>query len=203
MNFLAHLYLADNCPEALVGSVMPDLARTRQFPPHLPQPTLDAIAQHRRVDAFTDMHPFFLRSKSRLFEKHGRYSGILVDIFYDHFLALHWTRYHSVTLSDFVARVHDVFRLHAHLMPDDMRYPIDRLIEQDWLGSYASTGGIRVALERLSIRLSQRFEREVDLARATDDLIAQHGPLADDFAAFFPQLIAFAAPQHPHRLRVA
>lgn len=203
MNFLAHLYLADDSPEAWVGSVMPDLVRAKYIAVDLPQATLGAVAQHRRVDAFTDMHPIFARSKSRLFERHGRYTGILIDIFYDHFLAVDWERYHHEPLSDFVRGVHEAFRSHAALMPPDMRYPVDRMIEQDWLGSYASVEGIRLALERLSLRLSRRFEREVDLAAAVTDMLQCRAELADDFRLFFPELIAYASPHRRGLTRVA
>ncbi|MCE9588975.1 MAG: ACP phosphodiesterase [Planctomycetes bacterium] len=203
MNFLAHLYLADNSPEAMIGSLIPDLVKPRQLPADLPPATLDAIAQHRRVDAFTDMHPVVARSKRRLFEHHGRYTGILVDVFYDHFLAADWAHYHDEPLTTFVSRVHAGFRSHSHLLPTDMRYPIDRLVEQDWLGSYATAEGIRVALERLSLRLSKRFERHVDLAAAVPDMIEHRDGLADDFRVFFPDLIAYSAPHRIVRAAVA
>lgn len=203
MNFLAHLYLADDSPEAWVGSVMPDLVRAKQIAVDLPPATLSAVAQHRRVDAFTDMHPIFARSKSRLFDRHGRYTGILIDIFYDHFLAADWERYHDEPLPDFVRGVHDAFRSHAALMPSVMHYPIDRMLEQDWLGSYATVEGIRLALERLSLRLSRRFEREVNLAAAVPDMLECRAELAGDFRLFFPELIAYASPRRRGLPRVA
>jgi acyl carrier protein phosphodiesterase len=196
MNFLAHLYLADDCPEALIGSIMPDLARRAGAAgtAALPAATRRAIDQHRAVDAFTDSHAVVHRSKARIRARHGIYSGILIDVFYDHILAGAWERYATESLPVFIGRVHEAFRSHAHLMPEAMRYPVDRLIAQDWLSSYATAEGMTLALTRLSQRLAQRFEREVHLEAAVVDMVAQGRELAGDFHEFFPELIAFSRP---------
>jgi acyl carrier protein phosphodiesterase len=199
LNFLAHLHLCDatpgSTPEALIGSIMPDLVRGK-LPSTLPAAVLAAAHQHRKIDAFTDTHPIVARSKQRLFAipgSHARYTGILIDIFYDHFLASDWPRWSDEPRPAFIARVHDAFRLRAHLMPDAMRYPIDRMIEQDWLASYATMDGIELALTRLSARLTQRFEREVHLETAIPDLRAHESALRDDFNTFFPALKRYAS----------
>jgi acyl carrier protein phosphodiesterase len=227
MNFLAHLYLAEDSPEALIGSILPDLARPRDLArtgqdtdklcgrrlsvppdmpahPEYPPAMLRAIAQHRAVDAFTDTHPIVYRSKQRLHHRPRmyRYAGILMDVFYDHFLARDWARYSQVPLPRFVARVHEAFRGHTHLMPQAMRYPVERMIAQDWLGSYATESGVEMVLRRMSLRLSQRFEREVKLEPAVADLARHREALSADFQEFFPQLVAFAS-AHKTEGRVA
>ena len=205
MNFLAHLYLADDCPEALIGSILPDLARrggarrggSGPMTAGLPDATVRAINQHRAVDAFTDHHAVVHRSKARFRERHGIYCGILIDLFYDHILASEWERYGRGSLPVFVARVHAAFQSHAHLMPPAMRYPVERLIAQDWLSSYATIEGMTCAMQRLSQHLAQRFEREVHLEAAAADLVAQRQEVARDFHEFFPELIAFSQRVNP------
>lgn len=202
MNFLAHLFLAADTPAAKIGSVLPDLVRgkgRKEAMNAAPPAMLEAIRQHHRIDAYTDAHAVVARSKARLRERHGHYAPILVDVFYDHHLARDWQHHRMLgghatpdTLPAFVARVHDAFRSHPHLLPGDMRYPIDRLIEQNWLGSYATIDGIETALRRMSVRLSARFEREVKLESAVDDLARHDAEFADDFRVFFPQLAAHA-----------
>lgn len=192
MNFLAHLLIAERSPAAMVGSLMPDLARGRA-PADLPAEALAAFHQHRAVDAFTDTHPLFAQSRSRLRERHGRYAGILVDVFYDHFLATDWSRYRDEPLGDFIDRAHEALRSHQHLMPPAMRYPVDKLLEQDWLRSYATVEGIELALRRMSQRLTERFDRPVQLHTAVADLVEHDAALRGDFHAFFPQLLAYAA----------
>jgi acyl carrier protein phosphodiesterase len=204
MNFLAHLFLADASPEAWIGSLLPDLARPGDLPrgpgasarrvawvAGLPMATRSAIDQHRAADAFTDTHPIVHRSKARVRPCQGVYGGIVIDLLYDHILAREWNCYSEVPLPVFVARVHAGFASHAHLIPPVMRYPVARLIEQDWLASYATVEGVTRALRRLSQRLAQRFDRPVHLETAAADLAEHRAELAADFHEFFPQLVAY------------
>ncbi|HEX7953720.1 MAG TPA: hypothetical protein VF523_11700, partial [Burkholderiales bacterium] len=49
-----------------------------------------AIVMHRKIDSYTDAHPLVLASKARISPARRRYAGIMVDMFYDHFLAKYW-----------------------------------------------------------------------------------------------------------------
>lgn len=188
MNFLAHLYLADPTPASRIGNLLPDLCRIRPGTPLHPD-VAAGVANHRRVDAFTDTHPLFARSKARLFPGCGRFSGIVVDIFYDHFLTLAWDAHCSAPLPDFVAQVHRDFRDHPRLMPPAVQPILVRLADQHWLLSYGDADGLRLCFRRMSVRFSERFGREVRLEQAVD-LLAEHGDgLRRDFEAFFPQLV--------------
>ena len=191
MNFLAHLYLADPTPASLIGNLLPDLVRGRPDPAW-PADVLEGARHHRRIDAFTDTHPLFARSKGRIFAEHGRFSGILVDIFYDHFLSRDWDRYHARPLPEFVDQCHQAMLAHPDLMPAAMRPIIECMAEQQWLLCYRDADGLRLTLTRMSRRFSERFEREINLAAAVDLLEDRGEALAADFHTFFPQLIDFS-----------
>jgi acyl carrier protein phosphodiesterase len=193
MNFLAHLYLADPTPHAWMGAVLPDLVRIRGAGGLHPA-VYAAVIQHRRIDLFTDTHPLVARAKGRLFARHGRYSGILVDMFFDHFLACDWARYSPTPRPDFIAAVHRAFAAHRDLWPGPAGAIIDRLIAQDWLSSYATVAGMERALARMSHRFAERFDRAVDLTPAVEDLVQCRDGLAGDFHGFFPELIAAVGP---------
>ena len=45
---------------------------------------------HRRIDNFADTHPAFRRSRGRVSAARRRVGGVMVDMFYDHFLARHY-----------------------------------------------------------------------------------------------------------------
>ena len=196
MNYLAHLYLADGTPDSLVGALLPDLVRGAATDPLTPA-VRRAVEMHRRIDAFTDTHPMFLRSRKRLGAAHGLFAGVLVDMFYDHLLAADWSRYAAEALPDFIARVYAVFGAHEQLMPAPMRPPIRRMIDQDWLGSYATLDGLTMRLAQMSIRLSARLGRSVRLDEAVPALSADRCAFAADFHAFFPLLIAHVATPAP------
>lgn len=197
MNFLAHLYLSEPDPRALIGNILPDLVRVPgrgRVPAGLDPVVLEGVQNHRRVDAFTDTHPLFARSRARLSPRHGRFSGILVDMLYDHFLARDWPRHHPQPLPQFSRHVHDVLDRHRHAMPPAMSEIVDVMARQDWLCSYATTRGLEVALRRMSRRFSQRFGREIRLETVIDDLPALDDALYEDFTAFFPELVRYVRP---------
>lgn len=185
VNFLAHALLAGRDAHSIVGNLMADFLHGRPDP-SLPPGVIAGILMHRKVDAFTDGHAVFLRTRTRLRPRWGRYSPILVDIFYDHILASEWEEHGEEPLREFADFVYGVLQSHADVMPGSMRLAMARMIEHDWFGSYATEEGIAVALERLSRRFLPR--REVHLERAVEDLREMRGEIAGDFREFFPEL---------------
>jgi acyl carrier protein phosphodiesterase len=192
VNFLAHLYLSDPTPGSMIGNLLPDLV-PGPLDPGLHPDVLAGAHNHKRVDAFTDTHPLFARTRARLRPRHGRYSAILTDLFYDHALARHWNRYHDQPLDDFIDRTHAALAGHTHLMPDPMPAITGRMIEQDWMRSYTTIDGMQRILEMMSARFSERLGRPVQLVHAVEDLRTHGDGIADDFEAFFPQLTAYVA----------
>lgn len=190
MNYLAHLYLADDNPASLIGNLLPDLHRGR-LPTDLDPVVLEGVYRHRRVDVFTDSHPLFEKSCSRLRPRHGRYSGVLVDVLYDHVLSVHWAEYHPEPLPRFIAGAYEQMLAEAELMPPRMRAIMLMMAHEDWLSTYVTVEGIAHTLRRMSARLRERFDREVDLASAVTELREQYDGFAEDFAGFFPDLMAY------------
>ena len=183
MNWLAHLQLSEPTPEARIGGLLPDLVRG---------PELEAaaavfrsgITEHRLIDSFTDRHPVFARSRSRISPRLRRFSGIIIDVFYDHFLTRHWHDYSAGPLPSLLAAFHqDVEGFMEHI-PVSARPRLDRMRDEGWLESYGTVAGIGLALGRIGRRLKQ----PVDLGAATDDLERHHHELAEDFRIFYPEL---------------
>lgn len=198
VNFLAHLYLSESSPASMIGNLLPDLA------PGPTDPALDpgvraGARNHRRVDAFTDTHPVFARSRSLFRERHGRFSAILTDVFYDHVLARDWSRYDDRPLDGFIDEAHDALTRRPDLMPAKMRVVIGRMVEQGWLRCYATPGGMSRVLGMMSRRFTERLGRPVDLACAVADLPGIGAALTEDFHMFFPQLIAYVRETPPKR----
>lgn len=190
MNFLAHLYFDHEDADAMIGALLPDLApgRWRRLEA-LPATIADAAQRHRRIDRLTDAHPLVARSKQRIFAQQGRFSGILIDVYYDHLLSRSWSRYHDQPLAAFIARCYGLLAGAMRRMPPPMRPAIARMIEQDWLSAYATDAGLRRIVSMLAWRLTQRFGRTMVLDGAVAELAGHRRALADDFHAFFPDLI--------------
>ncbi len=187
MNFLAHLYLAPDDDDALLGSLMGDFVKGPLRGEHAPG-IERGLALHRRIDAFTDAHPVVARSRARILPPRRRYAGIMVDMFYDHCLARDWARYASLPLEQFADRVYRLLENQGSRLPERLRRMAPTMTRQDWLSSYREVRAIGCALERMGTRL----KRGNALLGAGADLDVHYAGLGADFDEFFPQLITFA-----------
>ena len=187
MNYLAHLLLSDPHPESLVGSLLGDFARGVDLA--LLSPRMRAgVELHFRVDAFTDAHAVVRESKRRISPPHRRYAGVLVDVFYDHFLALDWHHYAPLTLDEFARSAYEALEAHVPVLPERMAGMCRAMAAGDWLTSYREVESIDQVLRRMS----RRLRRENDLGSGIEALRASYEPLRGDFHRFFPELLQFA-----------
>jgi acyl carrier protein phosphodiesterase len=188
MNYLAHLYLSAPDDDALLGSLLGDFVKGAVGDRFAP-PLARAIVRHRRLDSFTDAHAAVQRSKSRVSTARRRYAGIMIDMFYDHFLAHRWHEFDDAPLADFTARVYALLeRRHAEL-PARLQSVAPRMAARDWLGSYVDPSNVARALDGIGTRL----KRENLLAGAGEELLADYAGYEADFRAFMPDARAFAA----------
>jgi acyl carrier protein phosphodiesterase len=187
LNFLAHLYLAEPTPLGLLGSLMGDFVKG-PLDARYPQPLLQALLQHRRIDAFTDAHPLVRHSRSRMSAPHRRFAGVLTDMFYDHFLARHWRDYADEPIATFTRRVYGLLHDHRALLPERLQRIAPHMARGDWLGSYAQLPAIEAAIDRMGTRL----KRGNTLLGGGSELRAQYAAFEGDFRAFFPHLIAYS-----------
>lgn len=187
MNYLAHIYLARHSDDAMLGALLGDFVKPHsgeQFSAEMEA----EIVTHRKVDSFTDSHPLVLDAKALFEGPRRRYAGILLDVFYDHLLAVNWARYSDVPLESFIARFYRALARRAEVLPANLARAAPYMIEQDWLGSYLQYEGVEIAIHRISTRLS----RNGDLLRdGLADVKANYTQLEALFHAFFPDLIAF------------
>lgn len=188
MNWLAHLFLSGPDLEFRLGNLLADLVKGRELQA-MPPAFRRGARCHLTIDGFTDFHPVVVRSRGRIAARHGHYSGILMDVFYDHFLARNWERFAGGgTLDDWTRELHAAIREHPLVLPGDAALAIEHMVETDRLRSYRELAGVADALGRLSRRLAVRLRRPVALERAVEDLAAHHAELEADFLEFFPAL---------------
>ncbi len=186
MNFLTHLFLSNGDPELLVGNLMGDFVKGRldgRFPPGIEQ----GILLHREIDSFSNRNLNFLSSKRRLDRSFGHYRGVLIDLFYDHFLAAHWEDCADMPFSVFISDAWRTLSEHKEYLPDKLQR-IMPFMFSDWLPSYSDIGGIAAVLQRMSLRL----KRANRLAEGVEALSRNYGELYGDFRKFFPELLAFS-----------
>ncbi|HET8730961.1 MAG TPA: ACP phosphodiesterase [Moraxellaceae bacterium] len=187
MNWLAHAWLAGPDPESRLGNLLADLTKGEDRAGLAPG-VLRGIAHHQSIDAFTDKHPVVLQSRRRIDADYRRYSGILVDIFYDHILANEWERYSDMPLTAFTAQLYDDIAPLLPSVPSVQRHHLERLIEWDILAAYRDLDGVEHALRQISQRLNARRPGVVVLEASLPQLVDHYADLSADFAEFFPQL---------------
>ena len=151
MNFLGHLYLSGNDPLVMVGNFMADAVKGRDLSCYYPD-LQRGIRLHRRIDSFTDQHPITAIGRERVRAHCGKYSGVALDLFYDHLLASEWSRFHAEPLPVFAQRCYRLLGEEQALLPDRTRHMLPYMVKGDWLTSYATIGGIGRALGGLSQR---------------------------------------------------
>jgi acyl carrier protein phosphodiesterase len=145
MNFLAHLALSGGRPNVQIGNFIGDHVKGRDFLKY-PDDVQKGILLHRKIDWFTDHHAIPKQGAERLRDSYGRYAGVVVDVFYDHFLAINWQRYHQQTLGDFATQVHGLLAARYFSLPREVRSFVPFLIFNKRLESYARIEGLTKAL---------------------------------------------------------
>lgn len=187
MNYLGHLYLSPPEEDALLGSLMGDFVKgpvAGRYPPSIER----AIVLHRRLDAFTDAHAAVRLSRSRISAARRRYAGIMIDMFYDHFLARSWAEFHPEPLEVFCGRIYEMLGRREVELPERLRLVAPNMARWDWFGSYAEVESIYAALNRIS----RRLKRENPLHGAADELLQNYAALEADFRAFLPDALAWS-----------
>lgn len=188
MNYLAHLYFSDPEPLAWAGSLMGDFLKGA-IPEQLPATLRAHLQLHRQIDSFTQRSPSFQTSRRRLDPRfrHGR--SVLVDVFYDHFLASNWQRYHALPLSVFSAQVYQGLAAHDELLPQPLQQILPRMIEHDWLFSYRQ----EKVVAKVLLRLQQRLQNKLPLAEGFAELQKWRSELENDFFRFMLEAEQFVA----------
>lgn len=183
MNFLAHIYLSGDNDLIKIGNFMADGVRGNKYL-HYPEEVQNGIILHRAIDTFTDAHPVFRKSKHRLHEKYGHYSGVIMDILYDHFLAKNWTLYSNEPLEDYVARFYKSLEDNYEILNKKTRNLMPYMFENNWLVSYATIAGIEMILFQMDYRTKHR----VHMQEAIVELQEFYTEFEEEFTLFFKEL---------------
>jgi len=180
MNYLFHLYLSGNDPDILTGNLMGDFVKGRVGEEY-PQRLRSGIVLHRRIDSFAQNHALFRQSKQRIDPGFGHWRGVLVDMFYDHFLAAEWNRWSKEPFESYLARVQRTVEGNYRYLPERMRELLPVIFET-MLPSYRTMEGVGLALKRMS----RRIQRSNPLAEGGGELQRNLAGFHHDFLEFMP-----------------
>jgi len=186
MNFLAHTYLSGNNEEILIGNFIGDYIKGKGYIKY-PENIKKGILMHRDIDSFTDYHPITRRSRLRVINKYHKYSGIIIDIFYDHFLASQFHQYSNIPLENYVSYTYLVLKRYYRMLPISIKYWFPTFLENNWMMAYTTVDGIERVLDRMSANTSLPNHS----AYAVEVLRKEYDAFAKDFEEFFPLIISF------------
>lgn len=190
MNFLAHIYLSFGDDEITLGNFIADSIRGNKYK-HLPAKVQQGITLHRSIDSFTDAHPTVRQSTKRLHQNHSHYSGVIVDIFYDHFLAKNWNNYSDTPLDKYVDDFYDLLEDNYELLPDGIKHMMPYMIADNWIYNYSKIDGIGRVLNGMY----RRTNKKSNMNFAILDLEAHYEQFEIEFSSFFEELITYSKKQ--------
>jgi acyl carrier protein phosphodiesterase len=187
MNFLAHIYLSGEDEGLTIGNFIADSIKGKKYL-DFKKEIQNGILLHRSIDTFTDQHPIVRQSTKRLHANHGHYSGVIVDIFYDHFLAKNWQQYHKIPLGEYVSKFYTLLETNFDILPIKIQNMLPIMKSNNWLLSYATVEGINTILGQMS----RRVKHKNNMHLATLDLEKHYTEFEKDFTDFFEELKVFS-----------
>ena len=183
MNFLAHIYLSGNNDLLKIGNFMADSIRGHSYDVYSME-IQKGILLHRSIDSFTDMHPVYRQSKHRLHEKYGHYSGVIMDIFYDHFLSKNWKTYSDVKLEEYAQTFYKLLQDNYDILTEKAQGMLPYMMGRNWLVSYASIAG----LEMIMFQMDHRTKNRVAMHESIVELHQYYTEFESEFTIFFEEL---------------
>lgn len=185
MNFLAHIYLSGENELLKIGNFMADGIRGKDYLRFHPE-IQKGVLLHRLIDTFTDAHPVYRQSKHRLHEKYGHYSGVIMDIFYDHFLAKNWNNYHKQDLNNYANDFYQLLQHNYNQLTEKTKKMMPYMIARNWFVSYSTVEG----LEMILFQMDYRTKHRVNMPEAINELLLYNTDFENEFRTFFDELIA-------------
>jgi len=183
MNILAHLYLSGGINDIMFGNFIGDFVKGNQYL-HYPEQIQTGIKLHRYIDSFTDQHYLHKQTRDRFRPKYRLFSGVVVDILYDHYLASNWEDYSKINLSNFAQEAYGYILNKEELLPDELKKIAPIMITNNWLELYKSKQGIKRVLEGMSRRTS--LPNEVDFAMQIFE--SEYNQIKEEFLKFFSEM---------------
>ncbi|QQS50100.1 MAG: DUF479 domain-containing protein [Bacteroidota bacterium] len=186
MNYLAHIFLSGTEEAVVIGNFIGDYVKGREYlkyPPNIQK----GLVLHRQIDTFTDSHKVVAQSKKYIAPQYGKWAGIIIDIFYDHFLIKNWDKFCPVPLEQYKEDIFDVLQKYYPVLPDRVKYFVPSFIQNDWINTYSTTEGIINVVYNMSLRT----HLPDNSAFAAEVLKKYYIQFDSEFMTYFPELIKY------------
>ncbi len=183
MNYLAHLYLSGPSDGVRLGNFIGDYVKGNRFTRY-PTEIRKGILLHRQIDSFMDEHPLSHASAELFRARYTRFSRVIIDVVYDHYLAKNWDKYSDQSLHDFVNEVHKLFITNYFILPPQVRQFLPFLIRSRRMENYQHLSGIEKTLKIMA----NHTVLPDHSAWAVEQIVKNDRQLQEQFTGFFEDI---------------
>lgn len=188
MNFLAHLLLSGNDKPIIFGNFIGDGVKGAEMNEY-PSDVQRGISLHRFIDYYTDNHDVTEVGRIIIRPAFRKYAGVVLDMYFDHFLSRNWDTYHSEPLEQFVARMHAILNERESQMPAKTKRFFGYMKSYNWLVNYRDLD----SLAEVFSGMAHRTPFQSNMEHAVPVLEQHYEELEQIFTQFFPDLIHASA----------
>jgi len=185
MNYLAHSFLSFSNEPILFGQFIADDIKGnkwQQYEANIQQ----GILLHRFIDDFTDSHAQVLELKKLLHPRLGKFSGVVLDVLFDHVLSLKWKTYAEPSRERWIQETYLQLGLRRPEMSEKRKFIIDKMIEHDWMNMYLTQQGTSEILNQMG----RRIPFGNSLEDSFEVFVLYQKDIISTFDDFFPQIIS-------------
>ncbi len=191
MNFLAHIYLSGDSRELLIGNFIGDYVKGKAYEKYPPS-IQEGILLHRKIDWFTDDHVITKKAKKLVRDEYGHYAGIVIDIFYDHYLSARWDQFSDMPLREYVRNRYRILDSGFSMFPVGVKTWFPYFIKSNWLEAYTSFHGLVMVFKRMSYRTSLPDHSEY----AVEQLKENYEEMESYFDEFFEEIRRYVGSEY-------
>lgn len=186
MNFLAHLCLSGDDSEIRIGNYIADSVKGKKYN-NYSRGVRFGILLHRKIDTFTDNHIIVKKIVEKFRPAYGKFSGAVIDMLFDHFLAKNWNKYSSKTLTDYSKEVYQSIEENFDILPEKIQYFSKFFIKRDRLNCYADLDCFEDVLLKMGIHTSlpEKSKEGMKIIKENYD------EFQSDFDTFFSDILAY------------
>lgn len=135
-----------------VGNFMADAVKRQKAVLDYPEEIQQGIHIHRAIDNFTDTHPLFRQGTARLHSNYAKFSPVIMDIFYDHLLAINWSSYSDISLKEFSKSRYKFLNRYKAYLPERTKQWFTYMKMENLLYNYVFESKIEQVLGRMDRR---------------------------------------------------
>ncbi|BDD04625.1 acyl carrier protein phosphodiesterase [Aureibacter tunicatorum] len=157
MNILSHLYLSKPTDQ-MFGNFIGDFVKGKQYMQYS-KSIQEGILYHRAIDEYTDNHIITKDCKRKISKYLGHFSGVAVDLYFDHFLAKKFHLYSDKSLTQYLDDCQLHLANYKNLMPDGAILVFKGAFENQWILKYQTLQGMHESLRGIGRRT--RFDNNL------------------------------------------